>query len=165
MNPPPTPSTVRLPATPAHQLFSPEQVFLWLPGFTGTERAYCTYNEFSSRPNNPDGKPHTEAQDHHGVSYSPRFPLSRETHIAWHTDVSPPYPYHPFPIARSLSRDEMNALARQVIELLDGSTAPKPDPLSILRNEYKCHIVAALSKLGLLPSATIENQSGLRTAS
>jgi|GEM_PF-6187189 len=165
MNPPPALSTVRLPATPAHQLFPPEQVFLWLPGFTGTERAYCSYNEFRSSPGDRDGSPHDEAEDHHGVSYSPRFPLSRETHIAWHTDVSPPYPYHPLPIARSLSRDEMIILARKIIELLGEMAAPKADPLPILRNQHKCHIVAALAKLSLLPSATMENRNGLRAAS
>jgi len=167
MNPPPSPSTVRLPASPAHLLFPPEQVFLWLPGFTGTERAYCSYNEF---PGDPDvGAPVENAgqlaQDHHGVSYSPHFPLSRETHIVWHTDVSPPYPYHPVPIARSLSQAEMEALGLKVLEFLGRQADQKSDLFAILRNEHKSHVVAALAKLGQLRSATVESPNGLRVAS
>ena len=48
-----------------------------------------------------------------------RFAVSPETYIAWHTDVSPAFPFHPVPILRELSDAEMFDLTRHVERLGD----------------------------------------------
>lgn len=134
----------------AHPLFPPDQVFLWLPGFEGEERAYCSYNEIPSQTESVQSRNNPQKDDQ-GTIFAPPYPVSYETNISWHTDVSPPYPYHPVPIARSLSSAEMTVLARQVTDLLDDPAEKTDDPLSILRNSRKCYILAALARFGLLP--------------
>jgi len=141
----------------AHDLFPPDQVFLWLPGFSGDERAYCTYNEFRDTPSavNPRRFHLLPEQDDNGASYVPPFPVSRETHIMWHTNVRPPYPYHPVPLARSLSPDELAELGRKVIGLLVEKPEAHPDPMNVLRNQNKTYILAALAGMGLLSDRTM----------
>lgn len=136
----------------AHDLFPADQVFLWLPGFAGDERAYCTYNEFRDAPLAiSQRRLHLlPEQDDNGASYAPPFPVSRETHISWHTNVRPPYPYHPVPLARSLSQEELTELGSKVIELLGESPQSHPDPAAVLRNQNKTYILAAMAGMGLL---------------
>jgi hypothetical protein len=136
----------------AHDLFPPDQVFLWLPGFAGDERAYCTYNEFRDTPLALDQRRlHLlPEQDDNGASYIPPFPVSRETHITWHTNVRPPYPYHPVPLARSLSAEELEELGRKVIELLGENPEAHSDPASVLRNQNKTYVLAAMAGMGWL---------------
>lgn len=75
----------------AHPLFPGNQVFLWLPGFTGNERPYCTYNEFQEHTATFDQRRldlHPK-EDENGAPYIPPFPVSSETNISWHTNVTP----------------------------------------------------------------------------
>ena len=141
----------------AHDLFPADQVFLWLPGFAGDERAYCTYNEFrETQVGISQRRFHLlPEQDDNGASYVPPFPVSRETHITWHTNVRPPYPYHPVPLARSLSQDELTELGRKVIELLGEGPQAHADPAAVLRNQNKTYIFAALAGMGLLPDRAL----------
>jgi hypothetical protein len=136
----------------AHDLFPADQVFLWLPGFAGDERAYCTYNEFRDTPLAISQRRFhfLPEQDANGASYAPPFPVSRETHISWHTNVRPPYPYHPVPMARTLSEEELTELGRKVIELLGEDAQAYPAPVTVLRNQNKTYILAALAGMGLL---------------
>ncbi|GAA5126446.1 hypothetical protein JIN84_15500 [Luteolibacter yonseiensis] len=141
----------------AHDLFPSSQAFLWLPGFAGEERAYCTYNEFRDTPLSVNQRRFhlLPEQDDNGAPYVPPFPVSRETHICWHTNVRPPYPYHPVPLARSLSPEEFADLGRKVTELAGENPAAYPDPVAVLRNQNKTYILAALAGMGLLSDRTV----------
>jgi hypothetical protein len=146
-------------AQSAHPLFPPDQTFLWLPGFKGKETAYCTYNEFrpDRRHENSSINMMSELDDN-GACYTPPYPVSLETHISWHTDVSPPYPFHPVPITRSLSPEDLIELGKNVIQLRDGSVNEECNPLSVIRNDHKPFILAALAHMGLLPERTVTLQ-------
>lgn len=149
--------TANLTVPSAHDLFPVNQVFLWLPGFAGDEQAYCTYNEFRETPLAPSQRRFhlLPEQDDNGASYAPPFPVSRETHITWHTNVRPPYPYHPVPLARSLSSEELTELGRKVIELLGEGADSHPHPMNVLRNQNKTYVLAALAGMGLLSDRTM----------
>lgn len=140
----------------AHPLFPPEQAFLWLPGFDGEEEPYCTYNEFRAHPAAFDIRRfnHLPTQDEDGVSYIPPYPVSPETYISWHTNVNPPYPYHPIPLLRPLVADELIALGRAVLKLTGKNKADCPDPVRILTNAHKSAILSGLTDLGLLDSGS-----------
>ncbi len=138
----------------AHPLFPPEQAFLWLPGFPGEERPYCSYNHFRQQPMAYDeGRSIlTPIQDGNGAFYAPPFPVSRETHISWHTHVTPPFPYHPVPLARTLSAEEISHLEKRVRVLLGDAAFTGPQGSTALRNEFKCRILVALAEMKLLPA-------------
>lgn len=137
---------------PAHPLFPADQVFLWLPGLPGEQLAHCTYNEASGIPGTRDFRStnHLPLVDKNQVSYSPPFPVSAETCTAWHTNVMPPFPFHPIPIARSLSAAEMECLGKRVHFLSNTTADDSTNPLQILRNSRKCYVLAALAEMGLL---------------
>lgn len=153
----------------AHPLFPSTQAFLWLPGFSGDERPYCTYNEFRDHPGGFDRRrsDFLPLQDENGASYIPPFPVSPETHISWHTNLTPPYPYHPVPVARTLTSDEIEELGERVIRLQRENPDAFPDARDILWNEHKSSVLAALAEMELLPLPTTEaGESGpLRSAS
>lgn len=140
----------------AHPLFPANQVFLWLPGFTGNERPYCTYNEFPEHPAAFDRRrlELLPTEDENGASYIPPFPVSSETHISWHTNVTPPYPYHPVPLAHTLSRAELEDLGYSVMRMIDDDPDSHSDAQWVLRNEYKSFVLAALAQMHLLPFST-----------
>lgn len=151
----------------AHTCFPPSQAFLWLPGFAGEQQPYCSYNEFREHPGAFDRR-RAELQperDSNGAFYIPPFPVSRETHISWHTNVTPPYPYHPIPLTLTLSTEETVDLGRRVMDLLGSNTPSRSDPREILRNEYKCAILVALAEIKLLPAHRAENLDVLKSAS
>ncbi len=137
---------------PANTLFAATQPFLWLPGFSGQETPYCSYNEYRSDDSGDRGY-HTPvtACDSNGARFVPLYPVSPETHVTWHTDVSPPYPYHPVPLARTLSLEEMGDLGRMVMELMDEPLESDEDPVAVLRNQRKSFVLAALARMNLLP--------------
>lgn len=137
---------------PAHPLFPINQAFLWLPGLSGEEAAFCSYNEMRGDPGSGidrrlNRKP---AFDDREAYYAPPYPVSRETFIAWHTDHSPPFPYHPLPISRTLTAAEMADLASQVISLLGQEPEKHPSPLRVLNNDHKCSVLVALLRMELL---------------
>jgi hypothetical protein len=140
----------------AHNLFPPDQALLWLPGLAGDETPYCTYNEHRAdlRYDNrrSDWMPE---QDQNGATYIPPYPVSNETHIAWHTNVCPPYPYHPVPLVRTLSALELSELGRNVTELLGEKPDAHADPVKVLRNDHKPYVLAALARMGLLPGSSL----------
>ncbi len=135
----------------AHPLFPSDQAFLWLPGFAGDMRPYCTYN-VQSHADGPDSQP--TDHDGNGARFMPPFPVSPETHILWHTNITPAFPFHPVPVTRTLSPGEMVELAQRVIRLLGESEDRFADARTVLRNDYKFHILAMLSEMGLLQQAT-----------
>ena len=144
--------SVALATKSAHPLFPADQVFLWLPGLPGEQLAHCTYNEDRGMPESYDFRRTNRLPlfDENRVRYSPPFPVSSETCIAWHTNVMPPFPFHPIPIARSLSAAEMGFLARRVHFLANQNAVEGTNPLQILRNDRKCYVLAALAEMGLL---------------
>ncbi|MES2657980.1 MAG: hypothetical protein V4689_05150 [Verrucomicrobiota bacterium] len=145
------PDTLR----PAHTLFPPDQPLLWLPGFPGEEVPYCSYNGHRADPTSSGRGLNLLPQcDRNGAFYHPPYPVSPETHITWHTNVSPPYPFHPVPLARSLSPSELADVAHKVIELMEEAPEVYPDPIKVLRNQYKPYIVATLARMRLLPERT-----------
>ncbi|MEO7100211.1 MAG: hypothetical protein ABI162_12680 [Luteolibacter sp.] len=138
-------SSVMAPLEPTTQhvgCFPSDQVFLWLPESEGEESAYCSGNNVLPKAAevNPSEAPFTS------ISLK-RF----GSHIRWQMGFSPSSPYHPVPVAHSLSADEMKMLSVKVIELLDDPDENPTNPLAILRNDRKSFILAALAKLGLLP--------------
>lgn len=138
----------------AHPLFSSDQAFLWLPGFAGDMRPYCTYNAFRS----PDGlEIHSSSfqpdHDGNGACFMPPFPVSVETHIAWYTNVTPAFPFHPVPLTRTLAVEEMDHLGWRVISMLGEKEENFQDPKAVLRNDYKFHILAVLADMDLLQKA------------
>ena len=140
---------------PAHLLFPPDQAFLWLPGLPGDQVAYCTYNESRG---NPESTETTESRwisrkpdrDENQALYAPPFRVSTATYIAWHTNVTPPFPFYPVPIVRSLSAAELETLGRHVLFLANPNTDLHGDPLQFLRNDRKCLVFAALAEMGYL---------------
>ena len=113
---------------------------------------YCTYNE--SRVEQPPGETwlrREEPRDSNMAPLSPPYPVSKETYISWHNNVSPPFPYHPVPLVRSLSPAEMRELAARVIRLMEADPAEyRQQPLRVLKNDRKCYILTSLSAMGLL---------------
>lgn len=137
----------------AHSLFPPDQAFLWLPGFCGEQSPYCTYNEFRADRLHDNRRFYMLPEvDENGAHYIPPYPVSLETHISWHTQVNPPFPYHPVPINRTLNSDELKELGRNVMILLDINPSPDADPLAVLINDHKPYVLAALAQMDLLPS-------------
>ena len=136
----------------AHPLFPADQAFLWLPGLPGDQVAHCTYNEARGIPGSREYRRTNRGplRDENQVSYAPPFPVSSETSIAWHTNVTPPFPFHPIPIARTLSATEMEGLGRRVHFLANQNADECTNPLHILRNDRKCYVLAALAEMGLL---------------
>jgi len=137
----------------AHPLFPADQAFLWLPGFSGEHSPYCTYNEFRADPPAGDHRRFNRLPEHdsNGARFIPPYPVSRETHIAWHTNVNPPYPYHPVPLRHSLSAGELEELARTVSALMNERAGIDGNPLAVLNNNHKSYILTALATMGLLP--------------
>ena len=124
--------------------FPPDQVFLWLPASEGEEYAYCSDNHVSPKA----------AEKNPLETHYPSISLKRfGSRIQWHMDVSPSS-YHPIPIVHSLSADEMKILSVKVIELLDDPAENPTNSLTILRNDRKSFVLAALAKLGLLPQSS-----------
>lgn len=140
----------------AHPLFPPHQVFLWLPGLAGDERPYCTYNEFRPNVDLLDFRRSNllPEEDDNGAHFVSPYPVSQETHICWHTNVSPPYPYHPIPISRSLSPIEIEQLGEAVAEL-SGAANPSSAPQATLINRNKHYILSALARMDLLPTGGV----------
>jgi hypothetical protein len=137
---------------PAHPLYPVDQVFLWLPGFPGKERPYCTYNA-AQGISVASGTQLYQAErlhDGNGAFYVPRFAINPGTYICWHLHTSPPVPFHGVPVTRSLSAAEMDKLAQRVLLTSGENPAMYPDPLVLLRNEWKSFILASLSRMGLL---------------
>jgi hypothetical protein len=137
---------------PAHLLFPPDQAFLWLPGLPGDQVAYCTYNESRCNPESVESRRMSRKpdRDENQALYAPPFRVSTATSIAWHTNVTPPFPFHPVPIARSLSAAELKTLGRRVLSLANPDTDQHGDPLQFLRNDRKCLVFAALAEMGYL---------------
>lgn len=136
----------------AHPLYPVEQVFLWLPGFPGKERAYCTDNAAQgiSVSSGPPIYHDDRLHDRNGAFHAPRFAINPGTYICWHLHVSPPVPFHGVPINGSLSTAEIGELAQQVLLASGEEPAMYPDPLKLLRNDRKCFILVSLSRMGLL---------------
>ena len=136
----------------AHPLYPVDQVFLWLPGFAGNERPYCTYNAAVDDPTFPGFRVY-QPEEHHdknGAFLSPLFPISPGTYTCWHLHSSPPIPFHGVPITRSLSAMEMSDLAQRVLLSTGEDPSLYPDPLALLRNPWKSFILAGLSRMGVL---------------
>ncbi|MES2657983.1 MAG: hypothetical protein V4689_05165 [Verrucomicrobiota bacterium] len=143
------------PVRPAHPLYPADQALLWLPGLSGDEAAYCSYNEFRADPSYDRRRYNLLPEcDRNGAHYIPPYPVSNETHISWHTNVSPPYPYHSVPLARTLSQEELADLGSTVIHLMKRSPKGWPDPVKVLRNDNKTFVLAALARMNLLPGRT-----------
>ena len=136
----------------AHLLFPAEQVFLWLPGLPGDEVPCCTYNEYRGDRSEAEDRWINELtlRDERGACYAPPYPVSRETHIMWRTNISPPFPYHAVPVTRSLSHEEIQEVACAVRGLLDVDSKTDSPPVAILRNDHRDQIMLVLSSFGLL---------------
>lgn len=145
----------------AHPLYPVEQVFLWLPGFSGTERPYCTYNAAHGTSASARTRLYQPERlhDRNGAFYSPLFPINPGTYICWHLHVSPPIPFYGLPITRSLSASDMRELAQRVLLASEEDPATISDPLSLLRNDWKCFILASLSRMGLLSGGIAQRVS------
>ncbi|MES2921921.1 MAG: hypothetical protein V4819_10250 [Verrucomicrobiota bacterium] len=89
-------------------------------------------------------------RDQNQALHAPPYRVSTESFIAWHTDVTPPFPFHPVPIARTLGAAELAELGRRVHLLANHQTDLHVDPLRILRNDCKCFVLAVLAGMGLL---------------
>lgn len=150
----------------ANPLFPPSQALLWLPGFRGDEQPYCTYNELhgDSGITVPSQDELIRSRDCNGASRATPFPVSRETNICWHTDVRPPYPYHPVPISHTLSPGEMDQLESKVRLKVQETNHAFRDERTVLRNEFKCLILLGLAELGLLSKHVGDPSVGRRTA-
>ncbi|RYD18841.1 MAG: hypothetical protein EOP88_21175 [Verrucomicrobiaceae bacterium] len=128
-----------------------DQAFLWLPGFTDEhEHPYGTLHNESTEDSHPRDVHLTGAEDQ--IYQIPPFPVSADSHISWHTDVTPPYPYHPVPVVHALTAGEMDELGLAVIRMMDDTLDLWPDPRLVLRNNHKSYILAALARMGLLQS-------------
>lgn len=133
----------------AHPLFPVDQAFLWLPGFTGEhEHPYCTLQNESLDQADP-GDIHLSGINDF-IYQVPPFPVNGDSHISWHTNVTPPYPYHPVPVVHPLTAGEMDELGLAVMRLLELAADVGPDPRLVLRNSHKPYILAALAGMGLL---------------
>ncbi len=138
--------------TPAHPLFPPDQVFLWLPGFPGEELPFCSYNEARNSHLGADGSRSRRAptRDSNGAYFSPPCPISPQSFILWQNQVSPPFPFHAVPLKRSLSVEEMKELARQVAQVTGCQSDDSPSRLGVIRNDFKAYILSILSRMGVL---------------
>ena len=136
----------------AHPLFPPDQVFLWLPGLPGDQMAHCTYNESRDHPGSPVGRRtrRLPVRDANHASFAPPYQVSAESFIAWHTGVTPPFPFHPVPIARTLGAAELEELGRRVHLLATNNADAPGNPLQVLRNSCKCFVLAVLAEMGYL---------------
>ena len=121
--------------TPAHPLFPVSQPILWLPGLPGPRSAFCSYNRLG------------EGRARKG-SLSAPFSVSPASFISWHTDLSPALPFHPVPISRLLSHQELERLSHLVIFELGILPEPGP-PLHVLRSDAKTAIFRALAAMGV----------------
>ena len=145
----------------AHPLYPVDQVFLWLPGLPGKERPYCTYNAAHGTSASAGARLYQpeHLHDWNGAFYSPLFPINPGTYICWHLHVSPPIPFHGLPITRSLSLADMGELAQRVLLASEEDPAACSDPLSLLRNDWKCFILASLSWMGLLSGSIAHREA------
>ncbi len=125
--------------TATHPLFPADQAILWLPGFPGDRKAFCTYNR-NPAGNAPRGR----------RKASPPFPVSPVNYVAWDANADPPFPYHPIPIARLLTLADMNKLSLRVLQLAGACESEIGNPLRILRNDKKCLILLALAEMRCL---------------
>ena len=132
----------------AHPLFPPDQVFLWLPGLPGDQVAHCTYNE--ARDLHGSSLGHPPRRDKNNAFFAPLYRVNSKTYTAWQTDVTPPFPFHPVPIARTLGPAELEDLGRRVHFLANNNLDVPEDPLQVLRNSCKCFVLAVLAKMGYL---------------
>ena len=141
----------------AHPLYPVEQVFLWLPGFPGKERPYCTYNAAQEIPDSSGFRVYQpeDSHDKNGAFHSPLFPINPKTYICWHLDTTPPIPFHGVPITHSLSSKEMSDLAQRVLVSTEEDPALYPDPRTLLRNDRKSFILASLSRMGMLSRSVL----------
>ncbi|RYD23142.1 MAG: hypothetical protein EOP88_05370 [Verrucomicrobiaceae bacterium] len=129
----------------AHPLFPRSQAFLWLPGFSGHAAPFCSYN---CRWDDDTGEPVAGACD---TLLQPPYPVSQESFIAWNTSVVPPFPYHPVPVVRALSAEEIREIGAKVAEI---SMEAAGDGVHAVRNENKHLILTLLAQAGLLASRT-----------
>ncbi len=121
-----TDSATHIPsATP---LFPPSQAFLWLPDKPGLDIPFCSCDEVPRSPTARSGEPL-----HDGERY-----------------LSPPLPFHPIPINRFLTLDELQELAREVRRATGASPMKLNHPLDVLRNENKGYILVFLARKNLL---------------
>ncbi|RYD38836.1 MAG: hypothetical protein EOP85_16830, partial [Verrucomicrobiaceae bacterium] len=128
----------------AHPLFPQTQAFLWLPGFSGHALPFCSYN---FRWDSDEEEVAKEVAVEDDAPLRPAHPVSQETFIAWNTTVVPPFPYHPVPVVRPLSTEEIEDLGTKVKELCHETTL---DGAHAVRNENKCAILSILAQMGLL---------------
>jgi hypothetical protein len=132
-------------------LYPPSQAFLWLPGLPGEQLPYCSYNEQSGAASlEKPGRPWGAAADDTGAPYSPPFAVSQETEICWHKNSSPPSPFHPIPIARTLTDMDLVELADYVIRLMGGAPKDFAEKLKIIHYDFKSYVMGALAVLDLL---------------
>ena len=143
----------------AHPLYPVEQVFLWLPGFRGTERPYCTYNAARgiSATTGPQLYQPARLHDENGAFYSPLYAINPGSYICWHLHVSPPIHFHGLPITRSLSAADLRELSQLVLLASDEDPSIYSDPLTLLCNDWKCYVLASLSMMGLLSGSPAQS--------
>jgi hypothetical protein len=143
----------------AHPLYPVEQVFLWLPGFRGAGHPYCTYNATrgTSASNGLQLHQSVRHQDENGAFYSPLFPINLGSYVCWHLNVSPPVHFHGLPVIRSLSAADFGELAQQVLLSSEEEPNNYSDPLTLLCNSWKCHVLASLSIMGLLSGSSTQS--------
>jgi len=135
----------------AHPLYPPSQAFLWLPGLPGEHLPHCSYNEQSGTfPDDERGRSWKARGDENGASYSPPFPVSEETQICWHKNSKPPFPYHPIPIARTLTSPDLLEVADYVIRLMGDAPKELTNKLRVLHYDFKSYVLSALAILDLL---------------
>ena len=137
----------------AHPLFPPDQVFLWLPGLPGEQVAHCTYKEARDFYESSGGR--RPRCDKNRANFAPPYQVSSETYTSWHTDVTPPFPFHPIPIARTLSIAELADLGRRVHFLATNIADMPGNPLQLLRNNRKCFVLAVLAEMGYLAGSVL----------
>lgn len=139
----------------AHPLFPPDQAFLWLPGLPGRELPWCSYNVRRTRARRRAALPLP------GDAKTPLaapHPVSPVTFISWDCGVEPPFPYHPVPVVRPLSPEELRSLALRVIQMTGDAASLYPDPLQVLKNARKSQVIAALAEAGLLTRGIARGQ-------
>lgn len=136
----------------AHPLFPPDQVFLWLPGLPGDQVAHCTYNESRDTQGSPVSRRarRLPVRDTNHASFAPPYRVSAESFVSWHTGVTPPFPFHPVPIARTLGAAELEELGRRVHLMVTNNADAPGNPLQVLRNSCKCFVLAVLAEMGYL---------------
>ena len=115
-------------------LFPPDQVFLWIPERAGIEIAFCSCIEIPA-----SGKARAQEPLHDGERYLDHTP-----------DPRPSLPFHPIPINRFLTPNELHELAREVRQATGQSPMKLSHPLDVLRSENKCYILVFFDRMGLL---------------